>query len=53
MPALSLDAEKVAIGADNKPAEIIRFTDISTKEPDTSLFEIPSGYNPSPPPPSR
>jgi hypothetical protein len=49
IPALGLDVEKTGIGADGKPAQIIKFTNIHAKEPDASLFEIPSGYVPSPP----
>lgn len=52
MPALSLDVEKVGIGADDKPVSTTKFTNIHTKEPDTSLFEIPAGYVLLPPPPA-
>lgn len=45
---LSLTVEKTGFDRDNKPVQITRFLNIKTKEPDPSLFEIPSGYAPQP-----
>ena len=53
MPALSLDIEKTGIGANNKPTHATKFTNIRTKEPDASLFEIPANYVAWPLPPSQ
>lgn len=53
IPALNLDVEKTGIGTDGKPVQTTKFTNILIKEPDASLFEIPAGYVPSPPSPSR
>ena len=53
IPALDLSAEYIGYDNNNQPVETQKLKDIHAAEPDSTLFEIPPGYTPQPPVPSR
>jgi hypothetical protein len=53
IPALDISAEYVGYDSDNQPVRTQKLTGIHAGEPDSTLFEIPAGYTPQPPVPSR
>jgi hypothetical protein len=52
IPALDLSVEYIGYDNNNQPVMTQKLTDIHVGEPDSTLFEIPPGYIPSPLPPS-
>jgi hypothetical protein len=48
IPTLAIPVEKVGFDSNNKPDQIIKYSNIRTTEPDPHLFEIPRGYSPGP-----